>query len=452
MSSMLSLHSLSLSGSVAVVVAITISGITWCMMYTSTGKGLIAVALKNALGLYKSSPFFHSLGGIVFSGKAPKGIPHVSNFEKVSDRTYRVLGLNPGVATLQGTNTWLVTGIHTHEHILIDTGEDTTAAKYVKMLFDEVFPRTGTKRLSKILLTHGHADHQGGVTSLLSELKKRNMIPLPTVHKRCIDGGGHFPARGFSCEHIHDGAVFRVDNDTTVVAMYTPGHTDDHVSFIFPEDNAFLSGDCILGCGTSVFDSLYEYMNTLRDIRQLIVDTNAATTKQPSNNTLASSQNSIKDFDADAGDELLIAGSSKHNVKTNIDQRKSDTFGSCCVDWGNKGYPIHTIYPGHGPVISHGALAKIDEYIAHRNQREQQILDVLQRGSSKAVGQRQWLTSWDLVGLVYGKLPFAVKLTAQWNVLHHLEKLHIESRVEHSWPDMWSVPPKPTISASNGRS
>lgn len=248
--------------------------------------------------------------------KCPKHLPPLEPAEQVSTSVWRILGLNPGSHTLQGTNTFLV---GTAENkTLIDTGEDITAEKYVKFLLDVVFPMTGTKNLDTILLTHGHGDHQGGVELLLKEMKRRGMSPPPAVYKRLMPGGGDFPARNFSCQHISNGQLFMTEPGVTLQAFYSPGHTDDHVCFIHVEDYALFSGDCVLGCGTTVFDDLYEYMNSLQSLRSLMVPKERG------------------------------------------------------------GRVVDTIYPGHGPVIRGNALAKVDEYISHRVKREEEIYSVLE--------------------------------------------------------------------------
>lgn len=383
---------------------------------TATAKGLFAIALNEAYGSVRSSALIGFIARKVMGkSKVPKGLPHLVDFEKVSPRVYRVLGQNPGPHTLQGTNTFLVTGNkgnHT-EHVLIDTGEDHTSEEYVALLFDKVFPEAGTKRLSKILLTHGHGDHQGGVIRILKELTARNMLPLPTIHKRNVTNG-QFPAIDFECQNIEDLDTFQVDADTTIQACFTPGHTDDHVGFILHEDNALLSGDCVLGCGTSVFDNLYEYMQSLKRIRQVIVDSNEAPSR-------------------------ANASSSGTTVTTGITYKQ----------------PIHTIYPGHGPVIRETALDKIDEYIKHRDLREGQIMYFLTEDSPAppttfsnttasnhnkgAARTHKWHPSWDLMNSMYGTLPFAIKISAMHNVGHHLQKLLQEGKVEYRWPDQWRI-------------
>lgn len=44
----------------------------------------------------------------------------------------------------------------------------------------------------------------------------------------------------------------------------------------------------------------------------------------------------------------------------------------------------------------------------------------------------RWLSSWELVPLVYGALPLAVRVSAHGNLLHHLHKLHAEGRVRQA--------------------
>ncbi|KAJ1440267.1 beta-lactamase-like protein [Ochromonadaceae sp. CCMP2298] len=379
-------------------------------------KGFMTLVLQRIHSLYRTSPLLRTVAQLL-PNKPPKGLPPLTRFEKVSSRAVRVLGLNPGAHTLQGTNTWLVTGTDTGgAHILVDTGEAHSAEQYIALLFDEVFPTTGTKRLSHILLTHGHGDHQGGVLRLLSELKSRNMLPLPTIYKRHMDSGG-------GGEHIEDQQEFTVGssggggNGTTLRACYTPGHTDDHVGFVMPEEGAFLSGDCVLGCGTSVFDDLHEYMQSLRKIRGLIVD---------------------------SGGGRAGSGLGRDSAGAGVQ-------------------PMNTIYPGHGPVIRGSALQKIDEYLLHRDTREQQIMDVLENGGNGEQGKggkgkeqkgarkrlrgeggvkggvkgELWLPSWDIMHALYGDLNIFVQMSALHNVGHHLQKLKAEGKITYRWPDLW---------------
>jgi glyoxylase-like metal-dependent hydrolase (beta-lactamase superfamily II) len=76
------------------------------------------------------------------------------------------------------------------------------------------------------------------------------------------------------------------------------------------------------------------------------------------------------------------------------------------------------IYPAHGPVIEHGA-AKLREYIAHRGEREGQILAALSRGPQRAM---------EIVQVVYAAYPPALHAAAAQSVIQHLRKLVREKR------------------------
>ena len=83
------------------------------------------------------------------------------------------------------------------------------------------------------------------------------------------------------------------------------------------------------------------------------------------------------------------------------------------------------IYPAHGPVIEDGS-AKLREYIAHRQEREGQILAVLGRGESGVM---------EIVRSVYAAYPEALHAAAAQSTAQHLRKLEREGRARASGPD-----------------
>ncbi|CAG9814038.1 unnamed protein product [Phaedon cochleariae] len=178
---------------------------------------------------------------------------------KISSRIIRILGCNPGMMTLQGTNTYIVgTG---KRRILIDTG-DASVPQYINHL-KTVLDFEGID-LAHIFITHWHHDHIGGLADILEDIRDKT--------KHCqiwkYPGAKDNISEKSSIESLKDGQEFSVEGATLRV-VHTPGHTDDHVVFHLLEDNAVFSGDCILGEGTAVFEDLYNYMNSLEQIANI---------------------------------------------------------------------------------------------------------------------------------------------------------------------------------------
>ncbi|MFV0333254.1 MAG: MBL fold metallo-hydrolase [Tropicimonas sp.] len=88
--------------------------------------------------------------------------------------------------------------------------------------------------------------------------------------------------------------------------------------------------------------------------------------------------------------------------------------------------PLTICHPGHGDPVT-APHARIDWLIAHRLEREAQILDLLSRGPS---------TLHILTTAIYGATPAALQPAARRNVLAHLIDLEERNRLRiRSFPD-----------------
>ena len=138
-------------------------------------------------------------------------------------------------------------------------------------------------------------------------------------------------------------------------AIATPGHAPDHLSYVL-DDGAAFTGDAVLGRGSV--------------------------------------------FVAPGG-----GASSRSSLGAYLDGLRR-----------LRALPLTTIYPGHGPVVS-DPQAKLDEYLAHRLDRERRLLEALD-GGARSVDE--------LLDQVWDDAPAALRGAAEVTLAAHLEKLDEE--------------------------
>jgi hydroxyacylglutathione hydrolase len=147
---------------------------------------------------------------------------------------------------------------------------------------------------------------------------------------------------------LGDGDIVRVGN-LNVTALYTPGHSADHLSFWLAGDRAVFTGDLVLGSGSSMVT--YPEGDVAAYLRSL---------------------------------ERLAA------MKPRI------------------------LFPGHWDPVT-DAMGKLEEYRAHRLEREAQVLGEVGRGSGTAA---------ELTRRVYGPdLGDELMAAAEMTLRAHLKKL-----------------------------
>ena len=218
-------------------------------------------------------------------------------------RAHCVLAPNPSAMTLDGTNTWIVTETGSTRAVVVDPGPLNEA--HLRQVIDTA-ERAGT-RVALTLLTHGHPDHAEGAARF-AELTGTRVRALDPAHRLGDEG----LARG---DVITTGGL-----ELRVVP--TPGHTADSLSFHLPADGAVLTGDTVLGRGTTMVahpdGKLGDYLDSLRRLRSLTTDGG-----------------------------------------------------------------VETVLPGHGPVLD-DAQGALDFYLAHRASRLEQVETAVQTGCRTA--------------------------------------------------------------------
>ena len=207
-------------------------------------------------------------------------------------RAVCVLAPNASPMTLDGTNTWVLREPDGSRSVVVDPGPPTPSH------LDAV--RSAAGEVGVVLLTHHHLDHSEAA---------REFAESVGCGVRALD-----PAYRLGPEGLGAGDVVAVDGlEIQVVA--TPGHTADSLSFVLPAERTVLTGDTVLGRGTTVVahpdGELGAYLSSLDRLHAL----------------------------AEAQE-------------------------------------IAAIWPGHGPVIT-DALPALDHYIAHRKERLAQVRDAL---------------------------------------------------------------------------
>jgi glyoxylase-like metal-dependent hydrolase (beta-lactamase superfamily II) len=199
-----------------------------------------------------------------------------------------VLAPNANMMTLDGTNTWVLREPDARRSVVVDPGPS------IGSHLDAVAEAAG--EVAVVLLTHHHPDHAEAA---------REFAERVGCGVRALD-----PSYRLGSEGLADGDVVEVDG-LEIRVIGTPGHTADSLSFLVPAEDAVLTGDTVLGRGTTVVahpdGRLGAYLSSLDRLHALAV-----------------------------------------------------------------AHELSSIWPGHGPVIP-DALGALDYYRAHRQERLEQV-------------------------------------------------------------------------------
>lgn len=162
---------------------------------------------------------------------------------------------NPGVMTGPGTNSYIV---GEGELAIIDPGPD--LPEHIEALESAIQQLGGT--LSTIFVTHTHPDHSPAA-KILAEKTGAKLIGQK------IEQDGFQDASFTPDQEAEDGHRYSI-GDHGVVAIYTPGHVDNHFCYLHEGSGAVITGDHIMEGSTVVIippaGNMADYIRSLKHL------------------------------------------------------------------------------------------------------------------------------------------------------------------------------------------
>ncbi len=169
--------------------------------------------------------------------------------DQVSPLIRRIVCNNPGPFTFTGTGTYVV---GTQNVAVIDPGPMDEA--HYQALLDELDGKT----VSHIIITHTHMDHSPLAARLKQATGARTYAygPHGSGRARQVESGDVRLDASGDTDFDPDTTVSHGDviegRGWTLEAVFTPGHTSNHMAFALKEENALFSGDHVMAWSTSV--------------------------------------------------------------------------------------------------------------------------------------------------------------------------------------------------------
>ena len=165
--------------------------------------------------------------------------------DQVSPLIRRVIAKNPGPFTFTGTGTYIV---GQGEVAVIDPGPADT--EHILALMDAL----EGEAVSHILITHTHLDHSPAAVALqnLTGAQTYGFGPHGAgkrAHGIEVEAGGDMD---FVPDVKITGGEILAGPNWTLEALYTPGHTSNHMCFALAEEKAVFTGDHVMGWSTTV--------------------------------------------------------------------------------------------------------------------------------------------------------------------------------------------------------
>lgn len=140
---------------------------------------------------------------------------------------------NQGPMTLDGTRTYL---LGRERLVIVDPGPDRPGQ------LDALAEIVNERDVAFVLLTHAHADHAGAAAGAARRFGAELRASAETLSRL---------GPGIEGRALEDGETVDSGGGLSLTAIHAPGHSADHVCYLAEPGRRLLTGDLVLGEGSS---------------------------------------------------------------------------------------------------------------------------------------------------------------------------------------------------------